>query len=79
MKIAPRWIVLAAIFIFTLFAMSLFLLRQNISCLSKNRELLLQNDSIISVNIRLTGEAERWKHASFGPPEKRNHSKAREK
>ena len=79
MHIAPPWIVVAGILIFTLFAMSFFLLRQNISCLRKNRELLLQNDSIISVNIRLTCEAEKWKRASFNVPEKRNHSRTREK
>jgi hypothetical protein len=79
MKIAPRWIAVVGIVIFTLFAMSVFLLRQNISCLRKNRELLLQNDSIISANIRLTGETAKWKCASSGVPEKRNHAKDRRK
>lgn len=60
----------------TLFAGIGYLVQQNISYTIKNRELLLQNDSIMSVNIRLANEVEKLRESTFSSPKGLNRVKS---
>jgi hypothetical protein len=53
MKIGPSFSVISAVFIFGLVILNGCLLKQNMSYKLKNRELILQNDSLMSVTIHL--------------------------
>lgn len=58
MKIGPSLSLLPAVVILTLIILNGCLLKQNISYRVINRELILQNDSLIAVNIHLNKEIE---------------------
>ncbi len=63
MKIKPFWILLCFVVIITLSVISGILIRDNISYNEKNRVLLLFKDSIISVNIELQNEIEKYRQS----------------
>lgn len=58
MKIGSSLSLLPAAVILILIILNGCLLKQNLSYKTKNRELILQNDSLISVNIHLSKEIE---------------------
>ena len=61
MKAGSSWWLVPFAIIIILFAVSSYLLNQNKVYARKNRELLLQNDSVLSVNLDLLNELDRLK------------------
>lgn len=64
MKIMSPWLWAPVITIIGLCTVSAYLFNQNAIYARKNRELLLQNDSVLSVNLDMVNELNKLKKAS---------------
>jgi hypothetical protein len=62
MKSRLTWLIVPLIIIFALSAICGYLLNQNAGYAKNNRQLLLQNDSVLSANLSLRDELEKMKH-----------------
>lgn len=63
MNVRSSWLLVPFVIIIILFAVSGYLLNENKAYARKNRELLLQNDSVLSVNLDLLNELDRLKRS----------------
>ena len=63
MNARSPWLLVPVVIIIILFTVSSWLLSQNNAYARKNRELVLQNDSILSVNLDLINELDKVKKA----------------
>jgi len=70
MNARSPWVLVPLVIIIGLFAAGSYLLNQNTAYARKNRELLLQNDSVLSVNLDLMNELDKLK-SNRPKPEKR--------
>jgi len=63
MNARSPWLLVPVVIIIILFTVSSWLFSQNKAYARKNRELVLQNDSILSVNLDLINELDKVKKA----------------